>query len=78
MVNSLITGGGDLDLYVKIKLLAKKKEVSIAQIERDCGLSSASISKWNKSIPNAKKLNLVANYLGVTIQYLLENTKQEV
>lgn len=69
-----------MNLYEKIKLLAKNKEVSIAQVERDCGLSSASISKWTTSIPNAKKLNSVANYFGVTIQHLLEDTtrKQEV
>lgn len=66
-----------MNLYEKIKKLAKNKDVSIAQVERDCELSSASISKWSVSMPNAKKLNLVASYFGVTIQYLLEDVKQK-
>lgn len=64
-----------MNLYEKIKKKAKERDVSIAKIERDCGLSSSSISKWNVSMPNVKSLNSVANYLGVTIQYLLEEEK---
>lgn len=64
-----------MSMYEVIKEIAKENGVSIAKVERDCGLSSASISKWDKSVPNAKSLNLVANYFGVTIQYLLEKER---
>ncbi|MHC5227538.1 helix-turn-helix domain-containing protein [Enterococcus sp. LJL99] len=60
-----------MKIYEKVKKLAIEKGVSIAQVERDCELSSASISKWNVSVPSAKKLNLVASYFDVDIQDLL-------
>lgn len=66
-----------MNLYQVIKKLAVKKDLSIAQLERECGLSSASISKWAVSVPSADKLYLVAKHLGVNVQYLLENIKME-
>lgn len=65
-----------LGIYSNIKILADKKRISIAQIERECELSSASISKWNKSVPSARSLSKVAEYLGVSTDDLI-NQKQE-
>lgn len=65
-------------IYEKIKRLASKKGVSINQIEKDLGFSSSSISKWNNSNPTSSKLKQVADYLEVTMDYLLEDEKQEV
>lgn len=65
-----------MQIYDNIKILADKKRISIAQIERDCNLSSASISKWNKSIPGVKSLSKVAEYLGVSTDDLIKQ-KQE-
>ncbi|GMS56983.1 hypothetical protein NUITMVRE36_39770 [Enterococcus raffinosus] len=65
-------------IYEKIKRLASKKGVSINRIEKDLGFSSSSISKWNSSNPTSSKLKQVADYLGVTMDYLLEDEKQEV
>lgn len=65
-------------IYEKIKRLASKKGVSINQIEKDLDFSSSSISKWNNSNPTSIKLKQVADYLEVTMDYLLEDEKQEV
>ena len=65
-------------IYEKVKRLAKGKGVSINQIEKDLGLSSSSISKWNSSNPTSSKLKQVADYFGVTMEYLLDGEKQEV
>ena len=59
-------------MYKKLKELAHEKGISIAQVERDCELSSGSLSKWNKSIPSALALKKVSDYFKVSINELLE------
>ena len=42
------------------------------------GLSSATATKWkNGSVPNGKTLNAIANYFGVTTDYLLGKTDKK-
>lgn len=40
-------------------------------------MTNGYISKWNKSMPGADKLQLVADYLGVTTQYILHLAKED-
>lgn len=65
-------------IYDEIKLAAKKRGVSIYQIEKDLGLSNGSLSKWNKATPSALSLMKVANYLKVPVNSLLSNEKEEL
>lgn len=65
-------------IYDKVKMLAFENGVSINKLEKELGFSSASISKWNNSNPTSKKLKKVADYFGVSMEYLLEDTKQGV
>lgn len=64
--------GGRILLYEKIKKIAGAKGYSINKIEKDLGFSSSYISKLNKSIPSAEKLKKVSDYLGVSMDELLE------
>ena len=66
-----------MSIYSAIKNIAKSKGKPIYQIEKDLGFSNGMISKWNKSIPLADKLQAVADYLGTTPQYLLRLAKEE-
>lgn len=66
-----------MNLLVRIKELASQKNVSLAEIERSAGLSSGSITKWDKSSPKAESLQKVANYFDVSTDYLLGRTKQK-
>lgn len=59
-------------LYTGLKEVAAKNHKTIAQIEHDLNLSNGLISKWNKSMPRADKLQDVADYLGITTQYLFK------
>ncbi|MBD5429318.1 helix-turn-helix domain-containing protein [Lactobacillus sp.] len=61
-----------MSIYSEIKTIAKKQGKSISQIEKDLNFSNGLIGKWNKAIPRADKLQAVANYLGVTPQYLMD------
>ncbi len=55
----------------RINELAKKMGVSISSIEKTVGLSNGIIGKWRKQSPSCDKLKLVADYLNVSIDYLL-------
>lgn len=59
-------------MYQRIKELCKKNNISVRQLEKQLGLSTGSVSKWEKSIPRADTLLKVANYFNVSIHYLLE------
>lgn len=58
-------------LKEKIKSLCKEKGLTIQRLEIETGLSNGTISKWDKAKPKAESLEKVANYLGVTIDFLL-------
>ncbi|WYJ90206.1 hypothetical protein A5888_001934 [Enterococcus sp. 9E7_DIV0242] len=59
----------------RIKELAFEKGISLAEIERSAGLSSGSITKWDKSSPSTDKLLKVATYLHVSMDYLTGNSE---
>lgn len=59
-------------IYDKIKAIAAERGISIYRIERDLGISNGAISKWNGSKPVAHTLKLVADYLKVPLEKLLE------
>jgi len=63
-----------MEIVDKIRLLAAEKGVSMAQLERDCGFSKNSVIKWDKNTPGGDKLLRVAQYLGVSVDYLLGNS----
>ena len=48
--------------------------ISVAELERTLGFGNGSISKWNKQSPSVDKLNKVADYFDVSVDYLLGRT----
>lgn len=59
-------------MYEKIESLASKRGMSISKLEKQAGLSKATISKWRKSSPRVDNLQAVAKVLHVKIDKLLE------
>lgn len=59
-------------LFDTISLLCKEKNVSIARLERECGLGNATIKRWKDSSPNLANLKKVAAYLKVDINKLID------
>ena len=59
-------------LYEKIKNLAREKGVSIYSLEKQLDISSASLCKWNNIEPSVAKVKKVAEYFGVSIDYLMD------
>ncbi|MEY8679624.1 helix-turn-helix transcriptional regulator [Lactobacillus johnsonii] len=66
-----------MSLYTAVREVASQNKKTIYQIEHDLHLSNGIIGKWNKSIPRADVLQDVADYLGVTPQYLFKLARKE-
>lgn len=62
----------DSILYMRIKELCKKTDITIAELERTLGFGNSSIKKWeNTSSPSVDKIDKIAEYFNVSIDYLL-------
>ena len=58
-------------LYGNIKVLCKEKGISISKVEEELGFPRSYICKWNENEPGVRKVQKVADYLGVPIEALL-------
>lgn len=61
-------------LYENVKRIADAQNVSILQIERECGIKPSSIYHWNENKPSYDKVLLVARYLKVSVEELTDGT----
>lgn len=55
----------------RIRTLAKSKGMSLPNLEAELGFGNGTIVKWDKSAPNVNKLIKVAEYLDVSLDYLV-------
>ena len=60
-----------MTIYNRIKEKADEKGISIKALEREAGLGNGVIKRWNETSPQCNKLELVANYLQVSIEWLI-------
>lgn len=61
-------------VYSRISQLCREKEISINKLEKDLGFGASSINKWYRSKPSADKVKAVADYFGVSMDYLYGRT----
>ncbi|EJW19195.1 helix-turn-helix transcriptional regulator [Paenibacillus alvei] len=54
-----------------IQNLCKDRDISIFKLEKELGFGNGTIYKWEKSSPAVDKLKKVADYFGVTVDYIL-------
>jgi transcriptional regulator with XRE-family HTH domain len=54
--------------------MCEKRKISIAVLEKECGIANGTIGKWNlrKSSPSVATVQKIADYFGVTVGYLLK------
>ena len=64
----------------RIELQIGKKGLKKYDFYAESGVSSSLYSQWNtgKKQPTSKKLGEIANYLGVSLEYLLYGTEEKV
>lgn len=62
-----------MDTIDRINLCLAKKGIDGAEMSRNLGFSNSVYSQWNtrKTNPSKKKLMLVADYFGVSLEWLM-------
>jgi transcriptional regulator with XRE-family HTH domain len=59
-------------LFDNVRALCNERNIAISKLEDDLGFPRSYICKWNKNEPGIRKVQKVAEYLGVGIEELLE------
>lgn len=59
-----------MSIYDKIKQLCKEKGVTVTGTEKELGFSRGSLCKIDKNKPSSEKLQKLADYFGVQLEYL--------
>ena len=54
-----------------IKRLCRERKTNITNLEKEVGIGFGTVYKWGKVSPSVDNLKLVADYIGVTVDYLL-------
>ncbi len=70
-------------IYDKVKQLADERGLSIRQLSKECGFSHGTIGKWRDHNPSNDKIQKVADYFGVSTDWLngltdVRNFEQDV
>lgn len=66
-----------MTLKDRIKELCNKKGVSMNKVEIDLGFGTGYISKLKESNSNSGKLQKIADYFGVSVDYLMSGKEHE-
>ena len=60
-----------MSIVSRIEKLCKKENITFAELERRIGLTRGSIARFDKNCPSSEKITKVAQYFGITTDYLL-------
>ena len=60
-------------IYDNVKTICEERGISIAALEREIGFARSTIQKWNENEPGVRKVQKVADFLGVPMEELLED-----
>lgn len=60
-------------MFDRIFALCEEEGISIAKLEKECGLGNATIRGWKTSSPNLQNLQKVAEYFKKPIEYFLSD-----
>lgn len=60
----------------KIRDLCRKNGTSLCALERELKIGNGVIARWSKSSPKVENVKAVADYFGVTVDYLLQGGDQ--
>lgn len=66
-----------MTVFERIEALRKERKISQGNLEKELGFSNGSISKWKKSTPTPDRLQKLATYFGVSIEYLMTGENGE-
>ena len=59
--------------YEQVKKLCDRNGIAVTQLEKELGFGRGSIGKMRKSRPSGERLQKIADYFGVSVDYFLYN-----
>lgn len=60
-----------MGIVERVKEKAAEKGTNMTAIENECGLGHGAIRRWNLNSPSIDKVEIIANFLSVSIEYLI-------
>lgn len=66
-----------MNVFDRIKYLADKQGISVSKVALDLGFSENLFYQWKKASPKSDRLEKVADYFGVSTDYLLGRTSNK-
>ena len=60
-------------LYTNILNICRQRDITISELERVAGLGNGVVRKWDDASPTLRSVIAVANYLGVTLDELVNS-----
>lgn len=66
-----------MTMYERIENMRKSVGISQGKLEKELGFSNGSISKWKNSTPTPDRLQKLADYFGVSVDYLIKGEEKE-
>lgn len=60
-----------MDMKERIKQLCKQRHISMNMLEQELGFGKGYLSKLGQSTPNAANIKKIADYFGVTVDFLM-------
>lgn len=60
-----------MNIVDRIRALCSERKITIAELERNLGLGAGTVSRWDARVPDADKIQKVAEYFDVSTDYLL-------
>lgn len=63
-------------MYEIFEHLMKERGITAYRVSKDTGISQATLSDWKKGrcVPKSNKIQILADYFNVSVDYLLGNT----
>lgn len=71
-----VRNGDFMGIVDRIKMLAESKGMTVADVGEALGMGRTGIYRWNKSSPSVDKLQKVADYFDVSLDFLLGREKE--
>lgn len=62
-------------MFEKISRLCADHGITISRLETELGLGNGTIGKWRTSTPTLQNIKRVADYFGVPIDSLIDNSE---
>lgn len=64
-------------IYENVMALCRERNIRVARLEKEAGLGNGTVRGWEASKPSVATLQKVADYFGVTLDYLAQDRTEE-